>query len=333
MVVHIMTTKRFCLIFTILWGIFIIFPPSSSAQLLGGLGKKRSAPKPATIPPKEVRIQPEPQTETPLALGDSVLLEAHASAQPVTELKINGPVILNTSMEAPAPPIQIIPEVQPIPPAAEKTVSVNFVEDKKLPPPQVETYPMRVPAQPAVETAAPKMAEPSNDLASAGEYGIGVDDLLEISVLKPEELNTLATVAPDGTITFPYIGTIQVRGRSINQVQYEIQQRLSDGFMKYPVVIVSLKESRSRKFFVYGEVIKPGSYPMEDNMTVLRAISTAGGFTRFGSSSRVKVLRPRKGAPGYDSIKVNINAVMDGNPTEDIQLSQGDIVVISQGVF
>ncbi|MCR4337700.1 MAG: polysaccharide export protein [Candidatus Omnitrophica bacterium] len=164
-------------------------------------------------------------------------------------------------------------------------------------------------------------------------YTIGVDDVLEITVHKPEDLSILVTVAPDGTITFPYIGSVDVKGRSINQIQEEIQSRLADGYMRYPIVTVFLKESRSRKFFVYGEVLKPGSYPIEDNMTVLRAISTAGGFTRFGSSSRVKVLRPKKSTTGYDSVKVNIDAVMEGNPTEDISLEQGDIVVVSQGVF
>jgi polysaccharide export outer membrane protein len=103
--------------------------------------------------------------------------------------------------------------------------------------------------------------------------------------------------------------------------------------MKYPVVSVSLKESRSKKFFVYGEVNKPGTYIMEDNMSVLRAISIAGGFTKFGSSSNVKVLRPKKNAGGYDAIKVNIKAIMAGDAKVDIPLGPDDIVVVSEGVF
>jgi len=174
---------------------------------------------------------------------------------------------------------------------------------------------------------------PCQQMAPSSEYSLGVEDVIQIDVLKPEQLTSLASVAPDGTINFPYIGNVLVKGRSIAQVQEEIQSRLANGYMKYPIVAVSLKESRSRKFFVYGEVLKPGSYPIEENMTVLRAISMAGGFTRFGSSSRVKVLRPKKDGPGYDTIKVNINAVMGGDPNEDLLLTQGDIVVVSEGVF
>ena len=83
---------------------------------------------------------------------------------------------------------------------------------------------------------------------------------------------------------------------------------------------------------MYGEVVKPGTYALEENTTVLKAISMAGGFTKFGSS-RVKILRSRKGQPGYEAIKVNTNAIMDGNSGEDILLEKDDIVVVSEGVF
>jgi hypothetical protein len=59
----------------------------------------------------------------------------------------------------------------------------------------------------------------------------------------------------------------------------------------------------------------------------------AGGFSKFGSSSGVKVLRPRKDGPGYDARKVNIKAVMDGSTSDDMMLVQGDIVVVSEGAF
>lgn len=165
------------------------------------------------------------------------------------------------------------------------------------------------------------------------EYVIGIDDRLDINVLQPEKLMATVAVAPDGTINFPYIGNVLVRGETLSKIQEEIQSRLANGYMKYPVVAVSLKESRSRKFFVYGEVMKPGTYVLEENTTVLRAISVAGGFNKFGSSSRVKVLRPLKDKPGYDALKINMKAVMDGNAREDVILQPEDIVVVSEGIF
>jgi len=165
------------------------------------------------------------------------------------------------------------------------------------------------------------------------QYTIGVDDILEISVLQPDELLRVVNVAPDGTITFPYIGTIKVKDLTITQIQKNVQKALADGYMKYPVVVVSLQESRSRKFFVYGEVTNPGAYAIAENTTVLRAISMAGGFTKFGSSSRVKVLRPKDEEAGYETVKIDIKKVMNGDSQRDILLKTGDMVVVSEGVF
>jgi polysaccharide export outer membrane protein len=167
----------------------------------------------------------------------------------------------------------------------------------------------------------------------AGPYIVNSDDILNISVLKPEAIGVNATVAPDGTVSFPYIGTVAVAGSTLEDIQQIIQDRLSDGYMRYPVVTVTLVESRSRKFFVYGEVVRPGSYILTPDTTVLKAISIAGGFTKFGSAGRVRVLRPRENAPGYETIRVNIRSLMKGSDTEDIVLKPGDMVVVGEGVF
>ncbi len=165
------------------------------------------------------------------------------------------------------------------------------------------------------------------------DYIIGADDILTISILQPDQMQNDMTVSPDGNISVPYIGNVIVKGRNLAEVQKEIQTRLGNGYMQYPTVVVSLKQSNSRKFFVYGEVTHPGPYPLEENTTVLRAISMAEGFTRFGSASRVKVLRPRERGTGYTTIPLNIKAIMDGDCNADLVLQSGDIVVVSEGVF
>lgn len=164
-------------------------------------------------------------------------------------------------------------------------------------------------------------------------YTVGVGDILDVSILQPEQMTTRVTVSPGGDISVPYIGSVYVKGRTIAGTQSLIQQKLANGYLKYPVVTVSLVESRSRSFTISGEIIRPGNYALLENTTVLKAISIAGGFTRFGSSSRVKILRPRKDRPGYISIKVDLQAVLDGDAKADIVVEAGDIIVISEGVF
>ncbi|MCK5714120.1 MAG: polysaccharide export protein, partial [Hyphomicrobiaceae bacterium] len=164
-------------------------------------------------------------------------------------------------------------------------------------------------------------------------YTVGIDDILEISVLQPDQLLRVVNVAPDGNITFPYIGTVKVKGLTVAEIKTKVQDALADGYMKYPVVVVSLQESRSRRFFVYGEVMKPGTYAIAENTSVLRAISMAGGFSKFGSSSRVKVLRAKEEGAGYETMKIDIKKVMNGSSDDDILLKAGDMVVVSEGVF
>lgn len=188
-------------------------------------------------------------------------------------------------------------------------------------------------AQEPAAVSAELPAAPTQAAREDSEYLVGIDDILEIHVIRPESIDLTVTVSPDGSVTFPYIGVIVAKDKTLTALQSEITTRLAEGYMKYPVVNVILKESRSRRFFVYGEVIHPGAYPIEQNTSVMRAISVAGGFTKFGSSSRVKVLRVRKDGAGYEPLKINIKDVMNGNPNADIPIYSGDIVVVSEGVF
>ena len=169
--------------------------------------------------------------------------------------------------------------------------------------------------------------------AVSDKYTVGSDDILMISVLRPDEFVLEVTVTQDGYISFPYLGSVLVKDKTLDEIQHAIEQGLSDGYLRYPVVSVVMKESRSRRFFVYGEVTTPGAYPLDQSMTVFKALSVAGGFTKFGSSSKVKILRPNKGAPGYSTIKIDVKEIMNGSTDADIILTNGDVVVVSEGVF
>jgi polysaccharide export outer membrane protein len=173
----------------------------------------------------------------------------------------------------------------------------------------------------------------SQDSKQQAAYVVGVNDELEINILQPEEMMVSSVVAPDGTINFPYIGLVQVQGKTLTQIQETIQQRLSEGYMRYPGVSAALKKSNSRNFFVYGEIEKPGTYQLDEKTTVLKAITIAGGLNKFGSASRIKILREKENDAGYDAIKVNLKSMMEGSSQDDILLKPGDIVVISEGVF
>lgn len=171
------------------------------------------------------------------------------------------------------------------------------------------------------------------DQISAEEYKVGVGDILEMRIIKPDPSTDRIVVSPSGDISVAYLGSVKAKGKTITEIQQNIQWRLANGYLKYPVVTISLIESRSRNFTISGEVTTPGTYPLGDNTTVLKAISVAGGFTRFGSKSKVRVLRQRPDRPGYTKIEVDVGKVMEGDARADIVLEPGDIIVVSESFF
>lgn len=164
------------------------------------------------------------------------------------------------------------------------------------------------------------------------EYKIGENDILQVIVLQPDKLDTELTVSPDGSITFPYIGSIKVKGLTLTEAQQRIQKDLSD-YMKYPVVAVSLKEARSRTFFVYGEVEKPGSFLLEKNMSIVQAISLAGGFKPVASMNNVKILRPNPDGSGSTTLTVDVESIVTGKKPDIAKVEPGDVITVTKRFF
>ncbi len=176
-------------------------------------------------------------------------------------------------------------------------------------------------------------AEPVKEsVEPSDEYEVGVDDILDISIIKPEPMLSTVTVAPDGSITFPYIGNVQVKGMTLPKIQDEIQKRLANGYVEFPIVSASLRQTRSKKFVIYGQVVHPGTYPIEGNMTILRAITEAGGFIVPGGTGKVKILRPKPGVDKPDVIKSDISNILSGF-NQNIAVLPGDTIIVSTDKF
>ncbi len=163
------------------------------------------------------------------------------------------------------------------------------------------------------------------------DYRVGVGDVLEITVVEHQDLDRELTVAPDGTINFPLVGSINVKGMKVPEVNAAIESALKDGYIKYPQVSTSLKDAKNKVFYVYGEVNSPGSYQCAGDMTILKAISLAGGLTKFGSESNIKVLRGASGSSDYQTIRVNLkNITAKGDKSKDISIEPGDTIIVSE---
>jgi polysaccharide biosynthesis/export protein len=121
-------------------------------------------------------------------------------------------------------------------------------------------------------------------------YKIGANDVLNIFVWKEPELTQDVVVMPDGRIIFPMIGEIMAKGKSVTDLKAIIAEKLQN-YVSNPEVTVMVRQSNSRLIYTIGKVTKPGPYPLAPDMTVLQALSTAGGFTEWAETKFVMVVR------------------------------------------
>lgn len=158
------------------------------------------------------------------------------------------------------------------------------------------------------------------------DYMINAGDVLQITVWKEDGLDRETLVLPDGTITFPLIGTMKAAGKTPADVQAQIKTALKK-FIPDASVTVSIKAALGHTVSVIGQVTKPGEFIMGHRMTVMQALSQAGGLTPYASENGIRIIRHEGGKE--TSIPFPYSDVIDGNNLEkDIVLNPGDVVVV-----
>jgi polysaccharide export outer membrane protein len=156
------------------------------------------------------------------------------------------------------------------------------------------------------------------------EYHIQPPDVLTVVVKTQPETLREVTVRPDGKISFDLIGDVMVRGRTVAQVQKEISDKLKE-FILHPDVAVTLKAANSRKYYVFGEVFRPGTYPLIGDVTAVDALGAAGGPTRMAATRKALLVRPSEA--GKLVYRVNLDAIMKtGDGKTNYSLHPGDVL-------
>lgn len=170
------------------------------------------------------------------------------------------------------------------------------------------------------ETVQAQLEKPGDD------YIIGSGDILDISLWKDEAMTRQVTVRTDGKIVFPLIGEIAAAGRSVAEVKKEMVEKLEE-YVPEPVLTVDVKQMNSMIIYVTGRITKPGQYLVNSRVTVLQAISIAGGLNAFAKRSKIKVFRQEDGKTV--TFPFDYDEVVDGeNLQQNIVLKRGDVVVV-----
>jgi len=164
---------------------------------------------------------------------------------------------------------------------------------------------------------------------AGGDYRIGPEDVLEISVWKEQDLQLKEVlVRPDGWITFPLVGNVKAKGKTAQEVDEEITGRLRK-YIPEPVVTVSVKKVAGYKVFVIGRVNKPGEYVVGRYVDVLQALTLAGGLTPFADEENIRILRKGEEGSKEQVLQFNYAEIKKGQRLEqNITLKSGDTVVV-----
>ncbi len=159
----------------------------------------------------------------------------------------------------------------------------------------------------------------ADDGVTVSSYRLNAGDIVSISVFGEEDLSVESRLTDAGTISYPFLGEIRVRGVTVGQLSSLIADRLRGDYLVNPRVSVTITEYR--KFFVYGEVNSPGGFSFEPGLSLEKAVALAGGFTARASKRTVEVTREVEGK----------------KKTEDMPLNKpvlpGDIVNVQESFF
>lgn len=177
-----------------------------------------------------------------------------------------------------------------------------------------------------------RVAELDAALSSASKQGLQAPaplfvagDEIELRVYGEEEFTGIYQVQDDGTIEVPLIGKVATRGLTQAELTQTLHARLMDGYLKHPQVTLVVKHRELRVVSVLGRVAEPGRVPYGDRLTLVQAISEAGGLSPGAQARRVTITR--KTAEGVVSFEVSVQAITRGL-REDVPLQPADIVFV-----
>ena len=222
------------------------------------------------------------------------------------------------------------------PPTEEKTTEATPAASQKA----TEAPPVTTPPKP---TSTPVAAAKSPE----GEYQIGPQDILKISIFGHDDMTQTVIVQDDGTFFFSLVGRVKGSDMTPKELERKLTTLLAQGYIRNPQVSVMVQEYRSKSVFVMGEVSRPGPIPYSGNMTIMQMLAQVGPTA--GAGSEVMILRPRNGAAQTgplsiadaqaadasgnsqaETIHVNVRDIQMGQLDKNILLRPNDTVFVMQ---
>jgi len=177
-----------------------------------------------------------------------------------------------------------------------------------------------------VETLRNYQETKKNATSSKDSYVIGHGDVLSIDVWKEPDLSKQVTVRLDGKISLPLLSEINASGLTCEALQNQLQEKYRN-YVDIPQVWVTLLESHSKKIYILGNVATPGEYELQKNMTIVQAISLAGGLNDWADTSDIRLIRKINGVD--KAFSIDYDAIVSGEDfSQNIQLRPDDTIYV-----
>jgi polysaccharide biosynthesis/export protein len=164
------------------------------------------------------------------------------------------------------------------------------------------------------------------DDAARDSYRLQPGDVIDVSVWKESDLQREVLIRPDGGFTFPLVGEVDARGRSVENVRSILADKLQK-YVPAPVVTVAVKSIAGNRVYVLGKVNRAGDFPLVNALDVMQAISLAGGTTPYAAVNDIVILRRQNGHQQAFSFRYS-DVSRGRNLAQNIQLESGDTVVV-----
>lgn len=165
----------------------------------------------------------------------------------------------------------------------------------------------------------PSLVFAENDVADLKQYLLGTGDMVRIQVYDEKDLYLETRVSDTGTISYPFLGELAVKGISLAKLEALITSRLKGDYLINPKVSIDMIEYR--QFYVNGEIENAGGFPYQPGLTVRKAISLAGGFKERASKDKIYIIHDD--STTSEAIKVTL----------DEAVRPGDIITVEQSFF
>jgi polysaccharide export outer membrane protein len=184
-------------------------------------------------------------------------------------------------------------------------------------------------AAPPAPTLSPASAVETQAASVPSGGTLGPGDLVEVRVFQEPDSSGVWRVSPEGTIDYPLCGKVELKGRTSSSAADALGQCLAR-YLRHPQVSVLIREYNSKKVFVFGEVQKPGTFPLDGEMSIIQAITLAGGFTKLAAKNSTNVTRIIDGQER--KIRVPVEDIGVGRE-KNFLLQPGDIVFVPESFF